>query len=56
MEVRIDGLEELLRRVVREEVARDRDGWLDAGAGGTPDGRYPSLRWVFDCKAITGRL
>ena len=30
MEVRIDGFEELLRQVVREELARDRDGWLSA--------------------------
>jgi excisionase family DNA binding protein len=32
VEVRIDGLEDLLRRVVREELAADRDGWLPARA------------------------
>lgn len=30
MELRIDGLEELLRRVVREELAAARDGWFTA--------------------------
>ena len=30
MELRIDGFEDLLRRIVREELARDRDGWLTA--------------------------
>ena len=28
MEVHIDGFEELLRRVVREELAANREGWL----------------------------
>ena len=31
MEVRIDGFEELLRRVVREELAANREGWLTSG-------------------------
>lgn len=30
MEVHIDGFEEMLRRVVREELAASRDGWLDS--------------------------
>jgi excisionase family DNA binding protein len=42
VEVRIDGLEELLRRIIREENARDRDGWLDAGAAA----EYLGLRSV----------
>jgi excisionase family DNA binding protein len=32
VQIHIDGLEDLLRRVVREEITRDRDGWLDAAA------------------------
>jgi excisionase family DNA binding protein len=32
VQIHIDGLEDLLRRVVSEELARDRDGWLDAAA------------------------
>jgi excisionase family DNA binding protein len=30
VELHIDGLEETLRRIMREELARDRDGWLGA--------------------------
>jgi len=30
VEIRIDGLEELLRRVMREELARGREGWMNA--------------------------
>ena len=30
--VHLDGLEELLRRVVREELAAAHDGWLDSEA------------------------
>jgi excisionase family DNA binding protein len=30
LDVRIDGLEELLRRVVREELTASADGWLTA--------------------------
>lgn len=30
MEIRIDGFEETLRRVVREELAHAREGWLDS--------------------------
>jgi excisionase family DNA binding protein len=32
MEIRIDGWEETLRHIIREEFTRDRDGWLDAAA------------------------
>jgi excisionase family DNA binding protein len=30
VEIRIEGFEETLRRVVREELARAREGWLNA--------------------------
>jgi excisionase family DNA binding protein len=30
VQISIDGLEETLRRIMREELARDRDGWLGA--------------------------
>ena len=30
MEIRIDGFEDLLRRVVREELAVSREGWLSS--------------------------
>ena len=30
MEVHIDGFEDLLRRVVREEIQANREGWLTA--------------------------
>ena len=30
MEVRIDGLEDLLRRVIRDELAANREGWLSS--------------------------
>jgi excisionase family DNA binding protein len=30
--VRIEGLEELVRQVVREELAAHREGWLDSQA------------------------
>jgi hypothetical protein len=42
--VHLDGLEELLRRVVREELAAAHDGWLDSEAAaeylgcGVPEG------------------
>ncbi len=32
MEVRIDGFEDVLRRVIREELAATRDGWFDSRA------------------------
>jgi excisionase family DNA binding protein len=30
VEIRIDGVEETLRRIIREELARAREGWLNA--------------------------
>jgi len=32
VQLHIDGLEDTLRRILREELARDRDGWLGAKA------------------------
>jgi excisionase family DNA binding protein len=29
VEIRIDGFEELLRRIVREELAEAREGWMN---------------------------